>query len=212
MTELTSLLTLFTVHFVALMSPGPDFALVVQNASRHGRNTGIMIALGLSVGILLHSTLSLTGISLLVAEHPFIFNLLQAAGGTYLLWLGVGALRSLRQPRHNLPEASKDQLIQNSKQAFAKGFTTNILNPKALVFFVSLVSTLIPAELSSGGKVSAIFVLWAISFAWFAFLAWVLTGQKMQRLLSRVVPFIDGICGMLFTIVGGGLIWQVISL
>ncbi|MDF5622415.1 LysE family translocator, partial [Vibrio parahaemolyticus] len=54
MNESTILLTLASIHFIALMSPGPDFALVVQNATRHGRQTGLYIALGLSVGILLH--------------------------------------------------------------------------------------------------------------------------------------------------------------
>ncbi|WP_087023218.1 LysE family translocator [Thaumasiovibrio subtropicus] len=211
MTEIASLFTLFTVHFVALMSPGPDFALVVQNASRYGRSTGIMIAFGLSIGILLHSTFSLTGISLLVSNQPMLFNLLQLAGGSYLIWLGFGALMSLRQPRTQLPDGDKEQLLQSKKQAFTKGFTTNILNPKALVFFVSLVSTLVPADLSNGGKITAITVLWALSFSWFAFLAWVLTGKKMQHLLAKLVPYIDGACGALFTAVGGGLIWQTLS-
>ena len=58
MNESTILLTLASIHFIALMSPGPDFALVVQNATRHGRQTGLYIALGLSVGILLHSLFS----------------------------------------------------------------------------------------------------------------------------------------------------------
>ncbi len=70
MNELTILSTLAVVHFVALMSPGPDFALVVQNATRYGRQTGLYIALGLSFGILLHSLLSLTGVSYLVHQQP----------------------------------------------------------------------------------------------------------------------------------------------
>ena len=92
--EATTLATLVTVHIVALMRPGPDFALVVQNAGRYGRQTGVMIALGLSLGILLRSLLSLTGASLLIHQHPMLFNALQGAGGGYLLWLGYGALKA----------------------------------------------------------------------------------------------------------------------
>nr|WP_244292239.1 LysE family transporter [Vibrio cidicii] len=95
MNELTVLLTLASVHFVALMSPGPDVALVVQNASRYGRQTGLFIALGLSVGILLHSLLSLTGVSYLVHQQPLLYTLLQLLGGSYLLYLGIGALRAV---------------------------------------------------------------------------------------------------------------------
>ncbi len=95
MNELTILLTLASVHFIALMSPGPDVALVVQNASRYGRQTGLFIALGLSVGILLHSLLSLTGVSYLVHQQPMLYALLQLLGGSYLLYLGIGALHSV---------------------------------------------------------------------------------------------------------------------
>ena len=74
MNESTILLTLASIHFIALMSPGPDFALVVQNATRHGRQTGLYIALGLSVGILLHSLFSLTGVSYIVHQHPVLYS------------------------------------------------------------------------------------------------------------------------------------------
>ena len=182
--EVTTLATLVTVHIVALMSPGPDFALVVQNAGRYGRQTGIMIALGLSLGILLHSILSLTGASLLIQQHPMLFALLQAAGGSYLLWLGIGALKSAHgntgskrhQSEAGQPSKSSQRVIANRKQALAKGFTTNILNPKALVFFLSLLSTLVPGSMSLGGKATAIGLLWLTSFLWFALLAWLLTG------------------------------------
>lgn len=76
MNEVTILITLASIHFIALMSPGPDFALVVQNATRHGRQTGLYIALGLSCGILLHSLLSLTGISYLVHQQPTLFAII----------------------------------------------------------------------------------------------------------------------------------------
>ncbi len=90
MNEITILMTLATVHFIALMSPGPDFALVVQNATRFGRQTGFYIALGLSFGILLHSILSLTGVSYVVHQHPTLFAMVQIAGGSYLsIWESV---------------------------------------------------------------------------------------------------------------------------
>ncbi|GHA61365.1 LysE family translocator [Photobacterium aphoticum] len=213
MNEATTLLTLVTVHIVALMSPGPDFALVVQNAGRYGRQTGVMIALGLSLGILLHSLLSLTGASLLIHQHPTLFNVLQGAGGGYLLWLGYGALKATWhhwQQRH-MPDsdkapAAKTRVIANRRQALLKGFTTNILNPKALVFFLSLLSTLVPADMSLSGKTTALGLLWLTSFLWFGLLAWLLTGQRLQRTLQRWTPVIDGICGLLFAVIGS-LIW-----
>ena len=216
--EVTTLATLVTVHIVALMSPGPDFALVVQNAGRYGRQTGIMIALGLSLGILLHSILSLTGASLLIHQHPMLFALLQAAGGSYLLWLGIGALKGTWQhwqQRHQAeagqPSKPAQRVLANRKQALAKGFTTNILNPKALVFFISLLSTLVPASMSLGGKATAIGLLWVTSFLWFALLAWLLTGARLQQKLKQWTPWIDATCGALFTVIGSLILVSIIS-
>lgn len=211
MNELTTLLTLVTVHIVALMSPGPDFALVVQNSSRYGRQVGMMIALGLSLGILLHSILSLTGASLLIHQYPFLFSLLQAAGGSYLLWLGIGAVKgfisSKRNPQTEKVKASKAVTsIENNKQALLKGFTTSILNPKALVFFLSLLSTLVPETMSITGKVIAVSILWLTAFLWFAMLAWLLTGARLQKKLHQLTPVIDLVCGILFIGIGS-MIW-----
>lgn len=214
MNEITTLLTLITVHVVALMSPGPDFALVVQNAGRYGRQTGILIALGLSLGILLHSILSLTGASLIIHQQPTLFTVFQAAGGGYLLWLGINAVKGVFQTAlSNTVESTgkgSQRVIANRKQALAKGFTTSILNPKALVFFLSLLSTLVPADMSATGKVSAIAMLWLTSFLWFAVLAWLLTGKKLQAKLQQWTPYIDGICGVLFTTIGSMILLNLI--
>lgn len=216
MNELTILATLATVHFVALMSPGPDFALVVQNATRYGRQTGLYIALGLSCGILLHSILSLTGVSYLVHQQPTLFALVQLAGGSYLFYLGFGALKgtwqTLRSP--SPAQSTKDQssmLLSNKRQAFSKGFATNILNPKALVFFVSLMSSLVPASMSLSGKGIALAILWSLSLAWFSFLAWALSTQRMQRKLQALSVYIDGLCGVIFSLIGLSILWQSVA-
>lgn len=216
MNELTILSTLAVVHFVALMSPGPDFALVVQNATRYGRQTGLYIALGLSFGILLHSLLSLTGVSYLVHQQPTLFALLQFAGGSYLAYLGYGALRAtvntLRQPVSEQQNTeSAHLLLSNKRQAFSRGFATNILNPKALVFFVSLMSSLVPASMSLTGKGIALVILWSLSLGWFSFLAWALSTSRMQRRIKALAVYIDGLCGVLFSVVGVSILWQSLS-
>ncbi|POB90341.1 LysE family translocator [Vibrio vulnificus] len=210
MNELTILLTLASVHFIALMSPGPDVALVVQNASRYGRQTGLFIALGLSVGILLHSLLSLTGVSYLVHQQPMLYALLQLLGGSYLLYLGIGALHSVLRHWHQPSTNPPKWTLNNKRQAFLKGFATNILNPKALVFFVSLLSSLIPTSMSLSGKATAVMILFVLSFLWFASLAWALSGNRMQQYLHKASIYIDGICGVLFCLIGAGILYNTV--
>ncbi|PWI31759.1 threonine transporter [Vibrio albus] len=212
MNEVTILLTLATVHFLALMSPGPDFALVVQNATRYGRQTGSYIALGLSFGILTHSILSLTGVSYLVQQQPMLFALLQLAGGSYLLYLGLSALKGLLRSRPSSEtydgKRETQNPIQSKRHAFSRGFATNILNPKALIFFVSLMSSLVPATMSLTGKGIALLILFGLSLLWFSLLAWVLSAKTMQKRLYAITPYIDGICGVLFVLLGGSIFWQ----
>ncbi len=211
MNEVTLLLTLATVHFIALMSPGPDVALVVQNATRYGRQTGGYIALGLSSGILTHSVLSLTGVSFLVQQHPMLFALVQLAGGSYLLYLGIGALKGLLQRKtwvESQQEKTQLHLIHSRLQAFFRGFSTNILNPKALIFFISLMSSLVPPSMSLIGKGIALVILFGLSLLWFSFLVWVLSAKVMQKKLHTITPYIDTVCGVLFTLLGGVILWQ----
>ncbi|MBY5992335.1 LysE family transporter [Ferrimonas balearica] len=208
MNELSLLLSLAAIHLVALASPGPDFALVVQNASRHGRRIGLAIALGISLAILLHSVFALTGVTLLIQQHPLLPTLLRLAGGSYLLYLGVGALRSVHRQWQAGGASAPAQAAELTSvgAALAKGFTTNLLNPKALVFFLSLLTSLVPPGMSTGGKLAAVGILWGLSLAWFALLAWLLTGPRLQRRLHQLAPVIDGVCGALFVLVGGGIL------
>ena len=216
MNEVTILVTLASIHFIALMSPGPDLALVVQNATRHGRQTGLYIALGLSCGILLHSLLSLTGISYLVHQHPTLFATIQLAGGSYLLYLGIGALKATWQlTSHHEEETdtvnSKDLILTNKRQAFSKGVATNILNPKALVFFISLMSSLVPADMSLSGKGFALLILFGLSLFWFSLLAWMLSTKALQKKLSEATVYIDGLCGAVFSLIGVSILWRSLS-
>ncbi|CAK2262803.1 MULTISPECIES: LysE family translocator [Vibrio] len=216
MNEVTILITLASIHFIALMSPGPDFALVVQNATRHGRQTGLYIALGLSCGILLHSLLSLTGISYLVHQQPTLFAIIQLAGGSYLLYLGYGALKATWQIIQNHDDDAdtvnaNDLILTNKRQAFSKGFATNILNPKALVFFISLMSSLVPADMSLSGKGFALIILFGLSLFWFSLLAWMLSTKALQKKLSEATVYIDGLCGVVFSLIGVSILWQSLS-
>ncbi len=212
MNELSILATLAGVHFMALLSPGPDVALVVQNSTRYGRKTGVFIALGLSCGIVIHSLLSLTGISYLVHQQPALFAMVQLAGGGYLFYLGLGALKSIyttwRSPQAVGVNNERDKLIENQRQAFSRGFITNIFNPKALVFFISLMSSLVPVGMSFSGKGIALLILWGLSFMWFSTLAWMLSTARLQKRLQSLTVYIDAVCGIIFTLIGGLILLQ----
>lgn len=209
MQEVHVLLMLTAVFAVALVSPGPDVALVVRTSLHQGRRAGVLSALGLACGILVHGTLVLTGVSLLLARSPLLFSALQLVGAAYLAWLGVGALRALRKPGG--AGRIDGELPDSTLGPWLRGLATNLFNPKALVFFLALLTSLIPVGMSVPGKVSVAVMLFVVGFAWFSLLSVILTRPLWQQRLLRAVPVIDGACGLVFLLVAGGILLSIMN-
>ncbi|WP_440468715.1 LysE family translocator [Pseudomonas sp. YH-1] len=209
MQEVHVLLMLTAVFAVALVSPGPDVALVVRTSLHQGRRAGVLSALGLACGILVHGTLVLTGVSLLLARSPLLFSALQLVGAAYLAWLGVGALRALRKPGG--AGRIDGELPDSTLGPWLRGLATNLFNPKALVFFLALLTSLIPADMSAPGKVAVAVMLFGTGFVWFSLLSVILTRPLWQQRLLRAVPAIDGACGLVFLLVAGGILFSVVN-
>ncbi|MGX5219599.1 LysE family translocator [Pseudomonas segetis] len=210
MQESSVLLSLTAVFLIALISPGPDVALVVRTSIHQGRRSGLLSALGLACGILLHGILVLTGVSLLLSRSPLLFNLIQVAGAGYLAWLGFGALRS----RFSSPSAAQTGQFTRALEPsvlgpWLRGFATNILNPKALVFFLALLSSFIPAHMSVAGKLAAASILFVVGLLWFSALSIGLTHRSLQMRLVRLVPTIDLCCGVVFLLVAVAILGRV---
>ena len=81
---LTEFLLIAAVHFLAVASPGPDFAIIVKQSISRGRQHALMTSAGIGCGILLHVTYSLIGIGLLIANSPKLFNVLTYVAAAYL--------------------------------------------------------------------------------------------------------------------------------
>lgn len=87
-------LTVIVITTLAVISPGPDFAMVCRNSVLISRRAGVMTALGIGGGVLLHVAYTLGGIGLLLHQSPALFHTLRLAGAAWLVWLGFGMLRS----------------------------------------------------------------------------------------------------------------------
>ena len=199
--DIPLLLSLAIIHSVALASPGPDFALVVKMASQESRATAIAGAGGISVAILMHTLLSLTGVSLLIKSSDSLFLIVQLAGASYLSWMGLNAVKGAVQHWKVKLSASKHTVSSNGTspaQGFLQGLYTNLLNPKAMVFFLTLFSAMITPEVSLATKVSAAIILLLLSLCWFVFIALVLSKPVIQQRVQQLTPVINLITGMLF--------------
>ncbi len=219
--DLSLLLTLAVIHSVALISPGPDFAIMVKIATQQSRSTAIAAAVGISIAILAHTILSLTGVSLLIKSSHTLYLLVQIVGASYLAWMGFGALRAglailakrkasaSTNAGTNVDALSADVEgtasiagglggAMSRRQGFLTGLYTNLLNPKALVFFLTLFSALITPSVTTSTKIASAILLLSLSLAWFGFLAVMLSKAQVQLKLQRLTPVIDAVIGVIF--------------
>lgn len=156
------------IHLLACLSPGPDIFLVVLNSLRHGRGTGIATTAGVLTGVTVHITLGLTGISYLLAHQPGTRAGLTLGGSAWLLYLGARGLRSLRQPTDGDYPHPASRVALPPAKAWVQGLFVNLLNVKALLFFLSLFSIALgpdqPFLLRIGAGVTMILVQ-AVAFS-----------------------------------------------
>ncbi|MGL1955750.1 MAG: LysE family transporter [Colwellia sp.] len=199
--DIQVLLSLAIIHTVALISPGPDFALIVQMASQESRKTALASAIGISVAILFHTLFGLTGISMLIKNSTIIFIIVQITGASYLGWSGLIAIKvSILNRQKTLNNNHKNFNLNKmtSFDGFKKGLYTNLLNPKAMVFFITLFSAIITPEISLITKIFAVIILFFLSLFWFILIALFLSKPIIQQKIKKANSVISAVTGILF--------------
>ncbi len=160
--DLATLAAFTLASAVLIITPGPDMTYFVGQALTRGRAAGVAAALGASVGSMVHVTLAALGLSALIAASATAFQALKIAGAVYLLWLAVQALRggSAFSPR-----AEKGAQPVSLRRIWAQGIGINVLNPKVVIFFITLLPQFVAA-----GDPAARWKLLTLG-AWFVVLA-----------------------------------------
>ncbi|MFC5461850.1 LysE family translocator [Massilia niabensis] len=124
-------------------SPGPDNLMVLGLGMSKGRRQGMVFGLGCALGCLSHTLLAVIGVSAVIAASPVAFTALRVGGGLYLVWLGYNALRSTG----GQSAAGAAAPPQPLRSLFMKGLLANAINPKVVLFFLSLLPQfVIPAN------------------------------------------------------------------
>jgi len=186
-------------------TPGPDNLMVLGMGMSRGRRQGIAFGLGCAIGCLSHTLLAVVGVSALVAASPTAFTLLKWAGGGYLIWLGVQALRHAGAAQVG-GAAAQAAAGQPLRVLFAKGLFANAINPKVVLFFLSFLPQFVePARGSVGLQLGALGVIFTLQAALlFGTLGWCAgsVGTWLNR-RPRAGLWLDRVAGTVF--IGLGL-------
>jgi threonine/homoserine/homoserine lactone efflux protein len=150
----TSLLAFAVFAAILTVTPGLDTLLVLRASAVGGRSTGIAAALGIGFGCLIWATASAIGVTAVLAASQLAFNVLRIAGAVYLVWLGAKALWSVRRRAVAAASSSATDSADPGPaepgeqwtrwRALRTGLTTNLLNPKVGVFYLSVLPQFLP--------------------------------------------------------------------
>ena len=124
---------LFALASILLaITPGPDMIYIATRSIAQGRNAGVVSALGVHTGVLIHTCAAALGLSALIAASTMAFSTVKYAGAAYLIYIGIQTFLSK-------PEKLQVESIARVKlsQAFRQGLLVNLLNPKVILFFLS---------------------------------------------------------------------------
>jgi RhtB (resistance to homoserine/threonine) family protein len=190
----TEFFTVALIHLLAVASPGPDFAIVVRESVAFGRRAGIFTALGVGAGIFVHVAYSLLGIGLIVSQSIVLFNALKWLAAAYLLYIGIKALRA-KPADPASAELGLEQAVRAPRAAFATGFVTNGLNPKATLFFLSLFTVVIDPHTPLAVQAGYGIYLALATALWFCLVAMLFSQPRVRAGFSRLGHWFDRLMG-----------------
>jgi RhtB (resistance to homoserine/threonine) family protein len=204
MQELVFLGSVAALYLMLAVSPGPNFLVITLAAVSESRRHALCVGLGVSTASVLWASLAAIGLGILISHFSGLQQILQVAGGLYLLYIGI---RLIRQAHLPLPE-SKPQAGRSGWQAYRYGLATNLTNPKSLVFFSSAFATLFTPGLSVWMRVAAVGVVAVISLTWNALVATLFSRNSTRQGYRRAKRWIDRLTGGLLAVFGLRLIFS----
>lgn len=177
----TEFFTLTSIYFLALLSPGQDFFLIMKHALTHGYKKAWWVCMGIAGGNALYIALAYMGHHLLT-QFPLMIRWIELGGSCFLLYVGILLLFSKRYK----VETSLHVNTKLISKLFFHGFFSALLNPKNILFYFSLLFTIIRPEQLLHVKIFYAFWMIGLLLLWDGFVAFLFGNTKAVKLLPYV--------------------------
>ena len=174
--------------------------MISRNSLIYSRRSGIYSAVGLGLGMAVHATYSLIGIGLIIAQSIVLFSILKFIGAAYLIYFGYKCLCAKAADVQNFSSKKREDL---SKLAAIKiGFLTNILNPKATLFFLALFTQVVSPQTPKFIQIIYAAEMSLMTFLWFAFVCVILSHKRVQAKFFLAQHWFERFFGALLIALG----------
>lgn len=193
-------LLIASAHFLALLSPGPDFFLIMQASLKLPCRYAVAVCAGIAVANALYLVLAIFSLEV-VRETTWLLVTLKYLGASYLVFLGFLLLRT---PLRSLDEQQAINFLQvrHLGKQFFIGFMSGILNPKNIIFYLALFTVMVSE--TTGLVTRCLYALWmtVVVFVWDSGVVLVIGRDRVRQWLGRSVFVIEKISGAMLTLFG----------
>jgi len=193
-------LLIASAHFMALLSPGPDFFLILQTTLRMPLRYAFAVCGGIAAANSVYLVVAVTSLEA-VRKMTGLMPVLKYLGGAYLLYIGLMMLRS-HQDSIEDEKGGNVLRVKSIKKQFIIGFMSAILNPKNAIFYLSLFTVMVSPETSLFTR--TLYAMWmaGIVLLWDIGVAGLLGNQKIKKRIDRWIFGIEKMSGAMLALFG----------
>lgn len=187
---------------IVVITPGVDTVMVLTRSISKGKTAGLYSALGVSLGLLVHTCAATFGLSQILSKSAMAFSIVKYLGAAYLIYLGYKSFTSKSKPIEIKPTETK---VTGMKKIFFTALLSDVLNPKIALFFLAFLPQFINSnQINNPVPYLALgSVLFVITLIWCSFLA--LTGSNVAKLFNKnknIENWMNKTTGVIFILLG----------
>ncbi len=190
---LLAFLTIASLHLLAVISPGPDFAMVVKNSLLGSRRCGIYTAMGVALAVAVHCSYCILGLAIIITQSLLLFTLIKYAGASYLIYIGLKSIFAKKSG-----DAASTLILQQFSKSMAikQGFFCNLLNPKATLFFLGLFTLVVNPHTPMFWQLLYALEMILMTFIWFSLVSSIIAHPRIKQRLQAIQHYTTKVMGV----------------
>lgn len=208
MEQLWQLLGLAGVLLLGFISPGPNFIAVTSITMGGTRRAGLLAGLAMGLASATWTLMAVVGMGAVLKTSPAVLMVLRYAGAAYLIWLGVKLVLGAPAPMPG-PMPAPVQDAAHGLHAFRRAYLVSMTNPKALAFYASVLTVIMPPHPPLWFSVALVSIAGLVSAGWYCAVALGFSHPRVLAGFARAKFWIEGAMGLALMAIGARLMMGV---
>jgi RhtB (resistance to homoserine/threonine) family protein len=197
-TYIAEIIAVSTIAIFMAILPGADFVMVTRTSIYNGRLAGLYSTLGVCLSICIHASYSIAGLAVVISSSPWLFTAIKYCGAAYLIYISWQLLTT-RELLSNEINNHSEKMAPFA--AVRLGFTCNMLNPKAPLFFLSIFTQVVSIDTPLVMQISYGVIIMLTHLIWFCAVALLLSHPSLLPYFNRHKQKIDKAAGFILMII-----------